>query len=72
MNAILRTPAGWIGTLLTGLCWLAPLLAQTPTAPGTPPAGGAETAGAPVFPMVVAFAFTVVILLIVCMPSRKG
>ena len=70
MDAIMRRPAAWFGSLLTGLWLAAPALAQTT---GTAPAGGeASGPSTPMFPLIVAFGFTVVILLIVCMPSRKG
>lgn len=58
---------GWLLSLVVGLTTLAPARGQ---APPPPPAG--EPSSAAVFPLVVAFVFTLVILLIVCMPSRKA
>lgn len=58
---------GWLLSLLVGLTTLASAHGQAPAAP---PAG--EPSSAAVFPLVVAFVFTLVILLIVCMPSRKA
>ncbi len=73
MDAIMRRLTAWFGSLLTGLWLVAPALAQAPGTSGTAPGGGeASGPSTPMFPLIVAFGFTVVILLIVCMPSRKG
>jgi hypothetical protein len=58
----------WLGAVLIALsCGLAPLRAQTaPTTTGAP----AEKPSA--LPYAVAAGMAIVVLLIVCMPSRKG
>jgi hypothetical protein len=63
-----------LATLTALLLWIAPAGAQPPPAP-TPQANQAksdETTSAPVMPWAAALVFTLAILVIVCMPSRKA
>ncbi len=76
-----RYPAAWLAPLLIGLClWLPAGRAQAPGPPPAPaPVGGAppaaaqpaEGGGPGVLALAVTAVFSLVILLIVCMPSRK-
>ena len=61
MNRLTR----WIAAPLLGLVFLSPAQAQTPAAPP------GETSAGPL-PWGAALVFTLVIMLIVCMPSRKS
>jgi hypothetical protein len=59
----------WLAPLLIVLGgWLAPATAQNPVPPN-PPAAKAEPSA---LPYVVAVLYTIIILWIVCMPTRKG
>jgi hypothetical protein len=77
----MRRRAGWIVTSLLGLAlWVGPAQSQPPPAPPPPapaPGGGPAPAanqneGSPALAYGAAMLFTLVILLIVCMPSRKS
>jgi hypothetical protein len=66
MNRLTR----WIAAALWGLVLLSPAQGQTPTSPPGAAAQGENSAGP--LPWGAALVFTIVIMLIVCMPSRKS
>jgi hypothetical protein len=61
-----------LGTLVAGLCWLPAARAQdVPRAAAEPPAEKrAERAPGP--PAAVAILFTLVVLLLICLPDRRA
>jgi len=67
MRRLLRWTAP---ALLVFAGWLSSASAQGPAPPGAPPPK-ADQASSPL-PVAIAILYTIVILWIVCMPSRKG
>jgi hypothetical protein len=70
-----RALFGWLAPLLlAGLLWLPAARAQPPGSPGqpAPAAAGEAERSPPALQYAVAFLCSIVVLLIVCMPSRKA
>jgi hypothetical protein len=64
-----RFLARFVSLILGSLCWINPILAQGTS--GTTGDSPSESSG-PVFPYGIIVLFTIVILVIICKPSRKS
>ncbi len=65
-----RSLFSWLGSVLVLLACFLPIAQAQPD--GGPPQGGGGGGEPGAFPWLVAVLFTALILLVVCMPSRKN